>query len=161
MKPENLRHWTIHIKNQSDVPVSRNWYKTVSNLYENSYIYAILYKSCSIKQIIFNKYATNVKTIKSHCHVIQTEFTCNHAVCNVHCHLLKWRLYVIILSIFSTWNYLLKLRWIPLRDCRLNFKWHSIYRVTCNNHKFIPSRMDEIYMFLTLKIVYFQLWFFL
>ena len=23
----------------SDVPVSRNWYKTVSNLYENSYIY--------------------------------------------------------------------------------------------------------------------------
>ena len=28
---------------------------------ENSYIYAIVYKSCSIKQIIFNKYETNLK----------------------------------------------------------------------------------------------------
>ena len=57
MKPENLRRWTIHIRPLSDVSVSRNWYETVSNLYENSYIYAILYKSCSIKQIIINKYA--------------------------------------------------------------------------------------------------------
>ena len=47
MKPKNLRHWTIHIRPLSDVSVSRNWYETVSNLYEN----------CSIKQIIFNKYA--------------------------------------------------------------------------------------------------------
>ena len=70
-------------------------------------------------------------------------------------------LYVIILSIFSTWKYLLTLRWIPLRECILNFKWHPIYRLTCNNDKFIPSRMDEISMFLTLKIVYFQLWFFI
>ena len=31
MKSENLRSWTIHIKYLSDVPVSRNWYKTVSN----------------------------------------------------------------------------------------------------------------------------------
>ena len=29
-------------------------------------INAILYKSCSIKQIIFNKYATNLKTTISH-----------------------------------------------------------------------------------------------
>ena len=34
MKPaDNLRRWTIHIRNLSDIPVSRNWYKTVSNLY--------------------------------------------------------------------------------------------------------------------------------
>jgi len=31
-------------------------------IYENSYRYAILYKSCSNKQIQFNKYATNLKT---------------------------------------------------------------------------------------------------
>ena len=36
MKPENLRRWPIHIKHLSDVPVSRNWYKTVSKLCENS-----------------------------------------------------------------------------------------------------------------------------
>ena len=35
---ENLRRWMIHLRLLSDVPVSRNWYKTVSNLYENSYI---------------------------------------------------------------------------------------------------------------------------
>ena len=28
MKPENLRHWTIHIRHLSDIPVLRNWYKT-------------------------------------------------------------------------------------------------------------------------------------
>ena len=33
--PENLRRWTIHIRHQSDVPVLRNWYKTVSKLYQN------------------------------------------------------------------------------------------------------------------------------
>ena len=31
MKSENLRSWTIHLKYLSDVHVSRNWYKTVSN----------------------------------------------------------------------------------------------------------------------------------
>jgi len=36
MKPENLRRWTINIRVLSDVPVSRNWYKTVAKLYENS-----------------------------------------------------------------------------------------------------------------------------
>ena len=35
MKSENLRRWTIHIRHLSDVPVSRNWYKTVSKLYQN------------------------------------------------------------------------------------------------------------------------------
>ena len=54
-KPENIRHWTIHIWYLSDFPVSRNWYKTVSNLYENSFI-CNLNKSCSIKEIVFNKY---------------------------------------------------------------------------------------------------------
>ena len=38
MKPENLGHWTIHIRHLSDVPVSRNWYKTESKLYQNVYI---------------------------------------------------------------------------------------------------------------------------
>ena len=39
MKPENLRCWTIHIRHLCDAAVSRNWFKTVSNLYKNSYIY--------------------------------------------------------------------------------------------------------------------------
>ena len=34
--------------------------------YTKIYIYEILRKGCSIKQIIFNKYATNLKTIISH-----------------------------------------------------------------------------------------------
>ena len=38
MKPENLRRWTIHMRHLSDVPVSRNWYKTVSKLYQIVYI---------------------------------------------------------------------------------------------------------------------------
>ena len=38
MTPENLRSWTIPIRHESDVPVSRNWYKTVSKLYQNAYI---------------------------------------------------------------------------------------------------------------------------
>jgi len=46
----------------SDVPVSRNWYKAVLKLDQNLYICKILYKIYSIKQIIFNKYATNLKT---------------------------------------------------------------------------------------------------
>ena len=39
MKPENLRFWTMHIRHLSDVSISINWYKTVSKLYEYSYIY--------------------------------------------------------------------------------------------------------------------------
>ena len=31
MKPENLRRSPIHGKHLSDVPISKNWYKTVSN----------------------------------------------------------------------------------------------------------------------------------
>ena len=34
LKPENLKRWTIHKRHLSDVPVSRNWYKTVSKLYQ-------------------------------------------------------------------------------------------------------------------------------
>ena len=36
MKPENLRGWEIHLRHLSDVSVSRC--KTVSKLYENSYV---------------------------------------------------------------------------------------------------------------------------
>ena len=52
IKPENLRFWTIPIRHLSDVPVSRNWHN-----YTKTDICQILYKSCSIKQIIFNNYA--------------------------------------------------------------------------------------------------------
>ena len=65
MKPKNLRHWMVHISHLSDVPVSRNWYKTVK-LISKIHIYAILYKNWSIKQIIFNKYETNMKMTISH-----------------------------------------------------------------------------------------------
>ena len=78
----------------SDVPVSRNWYKTVSNLYKIG-ICQILYKNSRIKQIIFSKYATNLKTTISQRslsylglllpmadqytgHVIETETRDNH-----------------------------------------------------------------------------------
>ena len=36
------------------------------HIYTKMHIYAILYKSYSIKQIIFNKYATILKTTISH-----------------------------------------------------------------------------------------------
>ena len=65
MKPENFRCWMKHIRLLSDVIVSRNWYKTVS-FYTKIHIYAFLYKCYSIKQFIFNKYETNLKTISSH-----------------------------------------------------------------------------------------------
>ena len=35
-------------------------------IYMKIHIYAIFYQSCSIKQIIFNKYATNLKTTIFH-----------------------------------------------------------------------------------------------
>ena len=44
----------------SDVLVPRNWQKLYQN-YTKTYICKILYKIRSIKQIIFNKYATNLK----------------------------------------------------------------------------------------------------
>ena len=40
----------------SDIPVLRNWYKT------KTYICKYLYNIRNIKQIIYNKYATNLKT---------------------------------------------------------------------------------------------------
>ena len=35
LKPEHFRNWSRPMNVLSDVTVSRNWYKTVSNLYEN------------------------------------------------------------------------------------------------------------------------------
>ena len=35
LKPEYLRSWLKPLQVLSDLPVSRNWYKTVSNLYKN------------------------------------------------------------------------------------------------------------------------------
>ena len=46
MKTENLGRWTIHIRLLSDAPVSRNCYKTVSNLYENIWTF-----TCSIHSL--------------------------------------------------------------------------------------------------------------
>ena len=57
LKPENLSSWTIYIRDLSDVPVSRNWYKTVSN-YTKAHIYQIR----NIKKTIINHYANNLKT---------------------------------------------------------------------------------------------------
>ena len=65
MKPENLRFWTIHIRH---VPVSRNWHKTVSNFTKTG-ICQILYKSCSIKQIIFNNYNSIMSNVWLLCYV--------------------------------------------------------------------------------------------
>jgi len=44
MKPENLRRWPIHGKHlsDSDVPISKNWYKTVKILQKFKYIYTTL-----------------------------------------------------------------------------------------------------------------------
>ena len=68
LKPENLRFWTIHKRHLYDVRVSRNRYKskTVSKLYQNVYISDFVYELYSIKQTIFNNYATNLKTTISH-----------------------------------------------------------------------------------------------
>jgi len=40
LKAINLSSWSRPMKVISDVPVSRNWYKTVSNSYRNSYIWS-------------------------------------------------------------------------------------------------------------------------
>ena len=58
LKPENLRSWLRPLRVLYDVLVPRNWYKK----YTKTYICKILYKIRNIKQIIFNKYATNLKT---------------------------------------------------------------------------------------------------
>ena len=58
MKPENLRRWTIHMRHLSDVPVSRNWYKTASKLYQNIYI------RFRIKVVVLNRpYSANTQPI--------------------------------------------------------------------------------------------------
>ena len=54
IKPENLRRWTIHIRHLSDVSVSRNWYKTVSKLYENS---------LTCKFVLNRSYSANTQAI--------------------------------------------------------------------------------------------------
>jgi len=60
MKPENLRRQMMLIR-QSYV-LSREIDIKLCQMYTKIHIYAILYKSCRIKQIILNKYATNLKT---------------------------------------------------------------------------------------------------
>ena len=66
LKANYFSSWLRPIKFTSDVSVSRNWYKTVSNLYENSlYIYISRFK-----QIIFSKYATTLKTKLSQINLI-------------------------------------------------------------------------------------------
>ena len=57
-----LRSWLRPITVLSDVTVSRNLYKTVSKFYQNLYTCKIWYKLLIFKQIIFSKYATNLKT---------------------------------------------------------------------------------------------------
>ena len=58
MKPENLRRWTIHIRHLSDVPVSRNWYKTVKIIPKRIYI------RFRIRVVVLNgSYSTNTQPI--------------------------------------------------------------------------------------------------
>ena len=64
MKPEKLRSWLrslefymMFLSREIDIKLCWN--------YTNIYICKFLYKICSIKQIIFNKYAINLKTIIS------------------------------------------------------------------------------------------------
>ena len=40
---DHFSSWLRSMKVISDVPVSKNWYKTVSNLYKNSYIFIQFY----------------------------------------------------------------------------------------------------------------------
>ena len=69
MKPEKFRRWTVHIRHLSDVSVSENGYKTMSNLCKYVCM-QFFYKSSRFKQIIFNKYANNLKMIISHRNLI-------------------------------------------------------------------------------------------
>ena len=48
----------MFLSREIDIKLSQN--------YTKSYIYQISYKSCSMKQTIFNNYATNLKTTISH-----------------------------------------------------------------------------------------------
>ena len=69
MKPEKFRRWTVHIRHLSDVSVSENGYKTMSNLCKYVCM-QFFYKSSRFKQIIFYKYASNLKMIISHRNLI-------------------------------------------------------------------------------------------
>ena len=57
--PEHFRSLSLPILVLSDVSVSINWYKTVSSLYENSYVYSILYKVVGLNR----SYSANTKPI--------------------------------------------------------------------------------------------------
>ena len=45
LKPKHFRSWSISLRVLSDVLVSRNWYKTVSKLYPNLYIWDLVWES--------------------------------------------------------------------------------------------------------------------
>ena len=70
LKSENLKRLTIHTRHLTDVPVSRNWYKTVSKTYENLYM-----KFCiCIKVVGLNRsYSTNTKPIWKRRYPTETE----------------------------------------------------------------------------------------
>ena len=57
-KPENLRSWWRHIRVLSDVPVSRNWYKTITK-----HLYVRFLQDLYING--FNKYATNQRSLRN------------------------------------------------------------------------------------------------
>ena len=65
--------WSWPMKVISDVPVSRNDIKLCQN-YMKIHIYTILYRNSRFKQIIFSKYATNLKTKISQRNLIVTLF---------------------------------------------------------------------------------------
>ena len=86
----NLRLELIETYNSSIwFLVTRNWYKTVSKLYQNLFT-KILYKIIrNIKQITFNKNATNLKTTIS-----------QRSLRNSSLLLLLFELYIILIDIY-------------------------------------------------------------
>ena len=51
LKANHFSSWSRPMKVISDVLISRNWYKTVSNSYENLYIYEMSYKNSGFKHV--------------------------------------------------------------------------------------------------------------
>ena len=92
MKSENLRRWTINIRHLSDVPVSRNWDKTVSKLYQNVYI------RFRIKFVVINRpYSTITQPISK---LLYPTGAWGSQICSCYN-------FLILFCIFNTcsWNY--------------------------------------------------------
>ena len=101
----NLRSWTIPTGHLSDVPLSRNWHKTVSKFYQNVFI-------CKIwVRIIWSELPP--MAVQYIGHVIQTE-TCDDTII-LHCH---WR------------NFWTRDTDVYLTYIRFGIHWHSFIPIS-------------------------------